>query len=38
MKEYRVEDNGEEWGEDKEGTWWRRAKGEPEWTQSEEAP
>ena len=38
MKEYRVEGDGEEWGEDKEGTWWRRAKGEPEWTQSEESP
>ena len=38
MKEYRVEGDGEEWGEDKEGTWWRRAKGEPEWTQSEQAP
>ncbi len=38
MQDYRIDDDNVEWGEDKEGIWWRRAKSEPEWTEWEKAP
>ena len=37
MQDYRIDDDNVEWGEDKEGIWWRRAKSEPEWTEWEKA-
>ncbi|MAK42234.1 MAG: hypothetical protein CL997_06070, partial [Euryarchaeota archaeon] len=33
MQDYRIDDDEVEWGEDKEGNWWRRAKREVEWTE-----
>ena len=33
MQDYRKDDGGVEWGEDEEGSWWRREKGADEWTE-----
>ena len=33
MQDYRKDDDGVEWGEDEEGSWWRREKGAEEWTE-----
>jgi hypothetical protein len=33
MQDYRIDDDEIEWGEDKEGSWWRRTKSESEWSE-----
>ena len=38
MQDYRIDDDEVEWGEDKEGTWWRRTKSESEWSEWDKAP
>ena len=38
MQDYRIDDDEVEWGEDKEGSWWRRAKSEQEWSEWDKAP